>query len=179
MTTLSLQDLRDYLLGKLPYMDAGYADVRLVEDAGRKGIFAVDSMGEHEWAMDFTNDAFYLRRTGPAPMRANNSGGYLVESPVRLVAWGLDMEPYKLLACIASALGSNCPSDTAAVPRQVSTDPEAILKAEGLGPDVRSTILSRFQRRVLVAIDFTYIEDWQPERISADCDCNPCKTCDT
>lgn len=169
----NLNSIRDFILNYQKYFDRGYADVKLVDDTQRDGIFLVDQNGEHSYALQFDYNTFYLRRIGSISVTGDVASGLLLQVGVRLVAQASDVDQYEMLECLVSSLVTKCGNVGIT---NIELNPQTIFRNEGMTRDRINAMLSRSTGKQFVQIDFSYFEVFNPTDV-VNCTCNPCKTC--
>jgi hypothetical protein len=167
-----LDAIRDGILTNQSYFDKGFSDCVLVQDTTRDGIFMISSQGEHEYAALYDYNFFYIRPSGPISVTGGPSEKQL-QGRYRLIAFAKDVDLYKFIDCMLSALATFC--------NQVSiTSVELrawnILIDETKKPEIVKAIMSRIHTQNIIAVEFSLYEFHSQSDLNK-CNCNPCKTC--
>lgn len=168
----NLDKITAAILANQPYFDKGFAHAVVVENTQRDAVYVIDSKGEHKFVQLFDYNFFYIRANGDIPVSGSNTE-LILQPKFKLFACARKVYQYQFISCLASALKTFC--NTVNI-TSFETRTSRILVEETKNKEAVMAILTRWEDRVAITIDFTLVETYSLVDVTR-CNCNPCKPC--
>lgn len=167
-----LDTITAQILATQKYFDKGFAHAVVVENTQRDGVYVVDGKGEHKFVALFDYNFFYIRPNGDVPVSGSNTE-LILQPKFKLFACARNVYTYKFIECVASALKTFCNNVNIT---SFETRTARVLVEETKNKEALMALLTRWEDRVAISIDFTLVETYNLMDVTR-CNCNPCKPC--